>query len=237
MSRTPIIRRKNYNGLTSSTTSSLLLGTGVICKNFTVGTDTYSSAKQAGKVISSTRDGVTLTAKYNLEQIVIDGAQGRVKGLTTIVGLDQGSLAATLAEIKKETLMVALGAALNPDSGDDVVTGYDLIKMTTTLAEEDYIDNITYLGCVSGYDLPIIIQLKNCMNEDGLSLKTGDTSSAGLPVTFYANNEIDEFIEDDVDMPILIYFPTAAQSASDSTPASEPAEPTESTEPTEPTEP
>lgn len=216
MARIPFIRKKNYNGITTQTTKKLQLGASAVFKNFVVGTDTYASAKTAGKCLGATRGGVNFRVENTIEQIEVDGAGGRVKGLGQITEI-AASAAFSLVEMTAENLALSLSAAVVTDTGEEIPEGYSEITGTYELAEEDFIENITIIGCISGTDTPIIIQLLNGFNEDGLNIQTGDEGSGVLPVTVYAYNDLDEFMEDDVKPPYRIYYPTATNNSGTNT--------------------
>lgn len=209
MPRTPFIRKKNYNGLTEKTTKTLQLGASAVFKNFDPSTDTYASAKTAGKCLGATRGGVNIRIENTIEQIEVDGAGGRMKGLGQITAI-AASAAFSLIEVSAENLALALGAAVIDDESQDNPTGYDKITGTYELADEDFIENVTIIGCISGSDKPIIFQLLNGFNEDGLTLQTGDTGSGVLPVTVYAYNDVDEAMEDELIPPYNIFYPKAS---------------------------
>ena len=223
MARIPFIRRKNYNGITTETVEKLQLGASAVFKNFTIGTDTYSSAKKAGKCLGATRGGVNFRVENEIEQLEVDGAGGRVKGLGTITAIN-ASAGFSLIEVSKDNLALALSAAVVTDEGDDVPTGYSKITGTYELAEEDFIENITIIGCISGTEEPVIIQLLNGFNEDGLTLQTSDDGSGVLPVTVYAYNSLEECMEDDMKPPYRIYYPNK-ESGTNTDPSSDPIAP------------
>lgn len=209
MARIPFIRKKNYNGITQKTVKNIQLGASAVFKNYNAATDTYASAKAAGKLLGATRGGVNLRIETTIEQLKVDGAAGRIKGLSHITTINV-SAGFSLIEMTSEALAIALTAADIETSGEGVPTGYDVITGSYDLAEDDFIENITIIGCKSGADNPIIIQLYNGLNEDGLTLQTGDESSGELPVTIYAYNSIDELLEDEIVPPYKIFNPHVA---------------------------
>lgn len=213
MARTPFIRKKNYNGITTKTVKKLQLGASAVFKNYDPATDTYATAKAAGKCLGATRGGVTIRIENTIEQIPVDGAGGRMKGLGQIIEI-AASAAFSLIEVSEESLALALGAAVIDDSSEDLPAGYDKITGTYELAEEDFLENITVIGCISGSNTPIIFQFLNVFNEDGLTLQTGDSESGVLPVTVYAYNDVDEAMEDELIPPYNIFYPKATNSNS-----------------------
>ena len=88
MSVVPVRRVKPYSGYNAETPDKLLLDAGAIFKNFTVGTDTYASAKAAGKCLGATQGGSEFAAVPSFRRMEIDGVHTRTKGDTLIDGWD-----------------------------------------------------------------------------------------------------------------------------------------------------
>lgn len=217
--------KKNYNGITKKTVEHIQLDAGAFFKNFEVGKDTYASAKEAGKLIGATSGGGEFTAKATLRQIEIDGAGARVKGLADVDSWEV-SLKLTTIETTVETLKLALGTA---KADTETVTGYTVIQGKTNLTDEDYIENLTWVGSITGATNPIIIQLKNGMNEDGLSYTMQDKAEGKIALTFYGYNDLSDYMEDTVAPPFEIFYPTNTESAppAENTPPKEPEEESE----------
>lgn len=103
-----------------------------------------------------------------------------------------------LLETTKDTLQLALGAASIEDGEDHYV-----IKGKSNVEDEDYIENITYVGTISGTNEPVIIQVYNALSTDGLDLQTASKSEAVLGVTVYGHYDV----EDLQTPPYAIYYP------------------------------
>ncbi len=200
--------KKLFSGITENTVKNIQLNAGAFFKNYKVGTDDYESAKAAGKVLGATQGGGSVTIKPTYRQISVDGAVGRVRGLTDIDTWEI-SIAATVIETTVETLKLALGAAKTTagSSGGDIPAGYTKIEGKTGVDDEDYIENITWIGTITGTDKPIIIQVFNVLNEDGLSYSVADKSEGKVGLTFYGYNSVNDFITDAVEPPFAIYYP------------------------------
>lgn len=201
--------KKNYNGITNKTVEHIQLDAGAFFKNFVVGTDSYASAKAAGKLIGATSGGGEFTAKAALRQIEIDGAGARVKGLADVDSWEV-SLKLTTIETTVETLKLALGTA---KTDTETVTGYTVVRGKTNLTDEDYIENLTWVGSITGSEKPIMIQLKNGMNEDGLSFTVQDKAEGKITLTFYGYNDLSDYMEDTVEPPFAIYYPNETENA------------------------
>lgn len=203
--------KKLFSGITENTPNNIQLDAGAFFKNFQVGTDTYATAKEAGKCLGATQGGGTATIKATYRQIEVDGAVGRVKGLTDIDTWEI-SLSATLLETTVDTLKLALGAAKTTvgSASGDVPEKYTMIQGKTGIDDADYIENITWVGAISGTGEPIIIQVFNALNEDGLSYAVAKQSEGKIGVTFYGYNDLNDFETDTVEPPFAIYVPDTA---------------------------
>lgn len=192
---------KKYSGFTTETAKSLLLNAGAYFKNFIVGTDDFDSAVAAGKLIGATKGGGEFSAVPEIRQIEVDGVAGRAKGLETIDSWDI-YLKANVLEVKEATIQSGL-AASSVDTSTN--TDYDIITASNNLEVSDYIDNITWVGTLSGSDKPVIIQIFNALNTEGLKFSTTDKAEATISLTFYAH-----YTQDDLDTPpFKIYYPKA----------------------------
>lgn len=192
---------KKYSGFTTETAKSLLLNAGAYFKNFEVGTDKFDSAVAAGKLIGATKGGGEFSAVPEIRQIEVDGVAGRAKGLETIDSWDI-YLKANVLEVKEATIQSGL-AASSVDASTN--TDYDIITASNNLEVSDYIDNITWVGTLSGSDKPVIIQIFNALNTEGLKFSTTDKAEATISLTFYAH-----YTQDDLDTPpFKIYYPKA----------------------------
>lgn len=189
---------KAKSGFNKETKEHLLTGAGSYFKNFIVGQDTYESAKANGKLLGATQGGGEFKAIATVRQIEADGVSGKAKGLELIDSWEV-SQSMNLLETTPETLKLALGAA----EIDDTNNTYHVIKGKSTIEDSDYLNNITYIGTITGSNEPVIIQVFNALSTDGLDVKTEDKKEAVLAVTVYGH-----YTEDDLDSPpFAIYYP------------------------------
>lgn len=192
---------KKYSGFTTETAKSLLLNAGAYFKNYDVSTDDFDSAVAAGKLIGATKGGGEFSAVPEIRQIEVDGVAGRAKGLETIDSWDI-YLKANVLEVKEATIQSGL-AASSVDTSTNI--DYDIITASNNLEVSDYIDNITWVGTLSGSNKPVIIQIFNALNTEGLKFSTTDKAEATISLTFYAH-----YTQDDLDTPpFKIYYPKA----------------------------
>lgn len=190
-----------YSGFTTATADSLLLNAGAYFKNYNVDTDTFDSAVTAGKLIGATKGGGEFSAVPEIRQIEVDGVSGRAKGLEVIDSWDI-YLKANVLEVKESTIKDGL-AASSVDSTTN--NDYDIIKASNNLEVTDYIDNIAWVGTLSGSNKPVIIVIENALNTEGLKFTTTDKAEATIELTFYAH-----YTQNDLNTPpFKIYYPKA----------------------------
>ena len=203
----PVRRVKPYSGYNAQTPDKLLLDAGAVFKNFTVGTDTYASAKAAGKCLGATQKGSEFSAVPQIRRMEIDGVHTRTKGDTLIDGWDV-YLKTTLVEMTAQTLKLALG--VGDSAASSTATGYDEITARDTITDNDYTTNITFIGNILGEDNPIIIQVFNAFHEGGLTITNEDKNNAAVECQFYGY--LDPSVYDSVTNPLTppfkIYRPT-----------------------------
>lgn len=196
---------RKFSGFTKSTQQNLLLNAGAYFKNYDVEKDTYDTAVKAGKLLGATRGGGQFNAVPTVRQIEVDGVSGRAKGMEVIDDWDV-SLQANVLEIKKETIVSALIASEVTNAS---VEGYEKITAKQMIELDDYIDNITWIGTISGSDLPVIIVVKNVLNTGGLQVKTEDKNESVLSMQFYGHYEQGELDSP----PFEIYYPKSSTTA------------------------
>lgn len=196
--------KKVFSGFTKDTTEHLLLDAGAFFKNFIYEpsgetNDTYDSAVAAGKLIGATKGGGEFSAAPTIRQIEVDGVKGRAKGLEVIDAWEV-YLKATILEATTDAIKASLCASSVDTKSDST---YDVITGNADIALDDYVDNVTWIGKLSGSEEPVIIQVYNALNTDGLKLTMQDKAEATIPMTFYghyAQENLDE-------TPFKIFYP------------------------------
>jgi len=201
-------KKRSFSGFTKETPDHLLLDAGAFFKNFIYevngdSNDTFDSAVAGGKLIGATKGGGEFSAAPEIRQIEVDGVKGRAKGLEVIDSWDV-YLKATVLETTSESIKSALCASTVDTESDKV---YDVITGNAAIGLEDYIDNVTWVGTLSGSDIPVIIQVYNGLNTDGLKLTMQDKNEGTIPMTFYGH-----YTQDDLDSPpFKIFYPKKEQ--------------------------
>lgn len=192
---------KTYSGFTEKTAESLQLDAGAFFVNYKVGEDTYKTAVAAGKLLGATRDGGEFSAKPTVRQISVDGVKGRAKGLEALDSWEV-YLSATVLELTEQALRNGLTAT---DLAESDLETHSVITARNNIELSDYYENVTWVGTISGSDEPIIIQVYNALNTDGISLTVKDASEGTVKMTFYGH-----YSQADLNTPpFKIYYPKA----------------------------
>lgn len=198
---------KTISGFTTKTAKHLMLDAGAFFKNFDVSKDTFATAKAAGKLLGATSGGGEFSAVPEIRQVEVDGVKGRAKGLETLDSWEV-YIKATFIELSADVLatMLTTGKAEMVADVDSKVKGYTKITATQKIELTDYIDNIVWIGTLSGSDEPVIIEIRNGLDTDGLTLTFADKSETKSDATFYGH-----YSEEDIDNdtpPFTIYYPS-----------------------------
>lgn len=196
--------KRAFSGFTQKTPERLLMDAGAFFKNYVFepgGTDndTFDTAVAAGKLIGATKGGGEFSAVPAVRQIEVDGVKGRAAGLEVIDSWEV-YIKATILETTTESIRAALCAA-QVDTASDAA--YDVIEGKPAIDLADYVDNVTWIGKLSGSDKPVIIQVFHALSTDGLKITVQDKAEATIPVTFYGH-----YKQDSLDAPpFRIFYP------------------------------
>lgn len=205
MAKVPIRQFKNFNGITKKTMEHIQMDAGAVFKNFDIETDTYETAKAAGKLLFATQGGNEFSAAAEFRHLEIDGKRSQIKG-DAFIDNWVVTLKTTTIETTVEAIKNALGVASTDTSEID---GYTKITGENYILDDDYLDNVTWIGRIKGSEKPIIIQVLNAMSESGLTYTVADKGNATIETTFTANGDIDDYESDNVSAPFAIYYPTS----------------------------
>ena len=192
------------SGVTSNTSKHLQLDAGAFLKNYDVTTDTWATAK-ATKLIGATAGGGTFAAVPTIRRIEVDGVKGATKGFEA---LDEWvvTMTANVKELTADALKLALATgsyAGTKSPSTEMSNNYNKITAANSIADSDYLTNVTWVGTLSGSNLPVIIVLKNALCTNGLSLTTADKAEGVVTLTLtghYDPSNLD-------DPPFEIYYP------------------------------
>ena len=193
-----------FSGITANTPKHLQLDAGCFFKNYDPATDTPATA--AAKLIGATSGGGSFSAVPTIRQIEIDGKRGAVKGLETIDDWVV-TMTANMKEITADVLKLALATgASSAYTASAAAAGYTKVVASSELADANYIDNITWIGRISGSQNPIIIVIKNALATNGLTLTVADKAEGVIPVTLTGHYSLSDMETP----PFEIYYPNIA---------------------------
>ena len=192
-----------FTGVTANTAKHLQLDAGAFFKNFDPATDTFASA--SSKLIGATAGGGSFAAIPTIRRIEVDGLKGATKGYEA---LDEWQV--TITANVKELTVGALELALTTGSHTSVKSpsseasnNYEKIVAANDIADSNYTTNVTWVGRLSGSNLPIIIVVKNALATNGLTLTTADKSEGVVAMTLTGHYTVS-----DLDTPPFeIYYP------------------------------
>lgn len=189
-------------GLTANTPKNLLLDAGAFFLNYDPAKDTPATAKE--KLIGATQGGGSFSAVPTVRQHEVDGAPANTKGLETI---DEWvtTMVANAKEVTINNLKIALGAAAVSETISGGPEGYSKITGKSIIEDDDYSDNITWVGKLKGSEKPVIIVLSNALSINGLNLTVSDKNEAVIPITLTGHYEL----EDLETAPFDIIYPNA----------------------------
>ena len=191
-----------FTGFTANTAKKLLLDAGAFVKDYDPSTDTWDTIKDT-KVIGATQGGGSFSAVPTVRRIEIDGVKGAAKGLEA---LDEWvvTITANVKEVSADAIALALASSTSAPA--DQPEGYTKITANNAIDLDDYLENIAWIGRLSGSDKPVIIVVKNALNTNGLSLTMADKAEGVIALTFtghYDPTELDS-------PPFEIYYPEVA---------------------------
>lgn len=192
-----------FTGVTANTAKHLQLDAGAFFKNFDPATDTFASA--ASKLIGATAGGGSFAAVPTIRRIEVDGLKSATKGYEA---LDEWQV--TLTANVKELTVAALELALATGSHTSVkspssaeANNYEKIVAANDITDTDYTTNVTWVGRLSGSQIPIIIVVKNALATNGLTLTTADKSEGVVTMTLTGHYAVSDLESP----PFEIYYP------------------------------
>lgn len=198
-----LIKGLKKSGITERTPSSLLLGAGTIYKNLKWD---ESKSVWSGDIFGATSGGNKFTLKPEIVKIEVDGAVVDTKGLTQKQG-ETASLEINLVEITPESLKMAMiGEEVSSEA-----TGFTKLGTKSVLSDDDYVDNIAFVGFLAD-DTPIVIIMENALCTSGLELSGKNKENTVIPVTFQPYAAFDVNTSQDK-LPVYIYYPNNVEAS------------------------
>ena len=161
------------SGITEKTPGNITLGAGTIHKGFKFDPETKKWNFEES-LIGATSGGTTFTITPEITNLDVDGALVKMKGLAVKTG-ETATIQTNVIELTPELIkMMVVG-----DESDSVdYEGYKEIVSRAQIKDQDYIENLAYVGHkIDG--TPIIIIFDHALCNSGLSLQ-GQNKTAGV---------------------------------------------------------
>lgn len=199
---------KRFSGFTEGTMKKRLLDAGAFFKNYDL-TKTYAENRAAGKLICATQGGGSFTATPSPRQVQVDGLATYTRGTETI---DEWTAELSLKMLETDANLVAmcLGAAsVAKASGDTQPTGYLRVHPKDTFDDDDYIDNVVWVGRWADSTKPVIIVLYNALSLGGLNWTLEDKKEVVTECKLTAHYGAPDD-EGNQEVPFDIFYPEVA---------------------------
>lgn len=170
------------HSVTKDTPNNIMFGAGIVVEGLKWETNKWTFTKTHG----ATNGGSKLEIQQTLKDLELDGVTVKTKGLTVKTG-ETAKLTTNLVELTKENLKrLSLGEIVSSVA----VTGYDEIVSKDQIQEDDYVENLGFIG----YDLsgePIIVKFDYAICTSGLSFdsKNDDQTTVNAEYECVASNE------------------------------------------------
>ena len=197
---------KILNGFTKDTAKNLQLDAGIIVTGLT-SPENFSGELSGATLLGATSGGGSFVVETEMRNLFedLDGARGNYKEGNVIDSYNI-TLTTTVAEMTAKNIKLALGAA-DTTAKQGTETDVDITKARMTIKAEDYIDNVCWLGSLNGSDKPMIIELKNVMNTNGLNFTFEDKGKGKIELELKAHFDLTKPEE----VPFAIYTPSVKE--------------------------
>ncbi len=185
------------HGITTETIKKMILGAGVIYKNLA-----YSDGEWTGTVLGATSGGIKFNWEATWLDIEVDGATVLVKGVSKQKVGESASIEGQMTELTEDILVTAMHLT-EDTSSDSNYTKY--VSKSNVTEEDDYLDNIAYVGTLSNGSNVIII-LPNAICTEAFELETKNAAQTTFSVKFECTADLENDTLDKLD--IELYYPT-----------------------------
>lgn len=185
------------NGVTANTPKEVLFGHGVFYKNLK-----FESNDWVGTLLGATSGGgkITITPEYT--PIEVDGALVKVKGFTKKTG-EAGVMELTMTEANEGLIKEQLHLV---EDTENSVTGYKKLVTKADLTDDDYLENIAFVGKrLDGQNIIVIMENALCTSAFEVEAKNKTQGTYAMTFECSADPESGDLEK----LPISIYVPTA----------------------------
>ena len=155
-----------------------------------------------GTILGATSGGGTLSITPEYLDAELDGATVKVKGAKNKVG-EAAQMEINLTEIKEGIFVDALHLVKDENAQ---VTGYVKYVTKAQIDDDDYLENIAFVGLLNDGRRVICI-MHNALCTSAMELATANKTQATFAATFECHADFEQ--EDLMHVPVDVYFPTA----------------------------
>lgn len=193
MAKGELIKKFRKSGITPATPQNMLINAAVMYANLR-----YEDGQWHGSLLGATSGGVKVSVTSDFQDIEVDGAVVKVRGMAVKQG-EEAFIEANLIEMTPEVLQMSMVAKKT----DSEVGGYDLYTTKALLEDTDFLDNIAAIGTLSD-GREIIVIMENMLCTSGFEVDTKNKDKTVLKCKFecYAG-----FDDDHDTLPVYIYYP------------------------------
>lgn len=184
------------HGITTNTPTELMFKAGVVYKNLE-----FSGSEWSGTVLGATSGGSKFSLVEEFADAEVDGAFVKTKGFKVKIS-ETGTLEANLTEFKEGIIKEALHLV---EDSTAAATGYKCYTTKGAIGDDDYLENIAFVGELTG-GKQIIFILPNAFCTSGLEIEPSDKEQATYTLVFEAHADISGDLDH---LPVKIYYPQA----------------------------
>lgn len=187
------------HGITTETIKKMMLGAGVIYKNLKYDT---STKQWSGTPLGATSGGIKFNYEATWLDIELDGATVLVKGVSKQKVGETAYIEGQMTEITEDMLTTALHL-VKSTSEDSSYVKY--VSKENVNEDDDYWENVAYVGTLSGGQ-QIIIILPNAICTEAFEIEGKNSEQTTYSIKLECTADLENDTLDKLD--IAIYYPT-----------------------------
>lgn len=197
------------SGYTDSTPQRFVLNAGALLKGLK-----WNGTKWTGDLLGATSGGSSISLVNTYRQAQIDGVFAPTVGSDSIEE-STATFDINFIEWTAQNLKMAILGDVKASDGKTYPTGYDVITSRRKIETSDYVENLAYVGSVSGSDKPIIVIMHHAIATSGLEFEPQDKNESIYTITFEGRASAEDI--ENTSLPVTILFPTETSNANAST--------------------
>lgn len=187
------------HGITAETLKNLMFSAGTYYKNLK-----YLEGAWSGTVLGATSGGGGVNIEPEYMDAELDGANVALKGGKFKVG-EVGKMKVNMTEFTENAISTALHLEKETTN---TVEGYTVYKTKAQLEDEDYLENVAFVGNLVDGRQAIVI-MENALCTSALELEAKKKEQATYELEFACHADLEELSNIDT-LPIYVYFPVTA---------------------------